>query len=1835
MWFEENRGQFTKGSDFGARVGEKLFEISATKSYASTTAGRIGMQIVGAREDAQLKREEALPTRVSYFLTNDRSKWVGGAQTFSRVRYDNVYDGIDLVYHLSDQQLEYDFVVGPQRDPNAIRLSFEDAKSARLDENGDLVVSTAAGDVRHYAPRAYQEKEGSRTEVPAHFRLSGNVVTFDVAEYDRNEPLVIDPVLVFSGRIHFSYYDTVVGVDTDTTGNIYVAGRSLVPPTTGFGFANSPIGTTYVAKYDPTGNTLLWVVFVGADWDFARPKTINVDPAGNVYLVGQASTSAFPTTPGAYSEFLPVYNPGSTDEGMGFVTKIAASGSSLLYSTFLGSVAITVNDVVGDADGNAYITGHGYIPPTPGALAPPPVFESSSFVTKLNPTGTALVFSAAIAGTNRGTAIDLDAAGNIVVGGDTTSSILPTTPGAFMPTYVSNLGNSRGWVAKLNPTGTAYVFATYFHGKSIYVGAVEDLKVAPSGDIYITGKTFGTDNEIPAAAGTTGTGGTYLAVLNSTGTARPYAARLGGDGFEDVRTINLLPNGNVVVTGRILGANDYPVVQPLSSTSFGEDFFVTVLTSNLSALVFSTYLGPGDEAYNAVTPGGDIILAGNAGNAFWLRNRDLPEGKYGPAVLARISLAGSMPAFSADVHYPLGAIPLSYSSSAYIVVRGTGFQQGADLLVDDVPCSSPNISADGTSIYSVSCPSKASGTFATVKVRNPGGATVTVPQPFTFFNPPIIDTVTPSSFTTSGGTTITLAGSGFRTGATVTISGGICAITSLGPNEIQCVTPAYIYSPTSTSVEVTNPDGVTGAKGVTYTDPEPRSITSVTPNEGPASGGTVVTITGTNFKPGVRVSFGEGNSKYSIPRIFWSHEVIRDSDTQLHVTTPPNVGGIMDVTVYNPERAIAKLVGGFKYRGINDVDPNFGSVDGGAVVKITGYGFAAGDVVKFGGVNATNVTVDSATQITATTPAHAAAAVDVTVTGSHEEYKRVALYYYLENKPDITSISPATAIGGASVTITGTGFLAGAQVTFGGQAATNVNVVSPTTITCTAPAHTPGYVDVVVKNYDSQSDTLVLGFGYKGIIGVSPGSGNAGASLHIFGVGFQDGATVTVGGVAMNVTFSNGNLDGVAPAHAPGPVDVVVTNPGGETFTKVNGFKYLYPTHTVTNVSPANGPQTGGTTITITGTNFISGSTVKVGNTAATNVTFVSATQLTAVTPAGTPGSTVAVSVTLPDDQVATLNAAFTYNGSPSIASVTPASGPATGGTTVTINGSAFQSGATVTFGGVAATSVTFVNAAQLTAVTPAHALGFVDVFVTNPDTQSATKTNAFKFLRPAPTVTNFTPASGSPGASVTITGTNFEFVTGVKFNTQLTAAFTVNSLTELVVTIPAGASTGPITVITESGSGVSASNFTVIVPPPAISSFTPTSGVQGTVVTINGTNFSGASAVSFAGTAAATFTVVSDTRIDATAPVGVSTGTISVTTPSGTGTSATNFVVTTSPNVTGFTPNKGTPGTQVAITGVNFTGATLVKFNGVSAAFTLNSATSITATVPQTATNGPIQVTSPNGSGTSEALFFLPPVLTSFAPNAAAPGATITIDGNNFTGATGVTFNGTTAVFTVVSQSRITATVPAGATSGTLTVTTPYGPVSSTFAFNVLSGSAPALLATASTATSVTLTWTGDATKAYDVARIESKNDSFLTHIIARVTGTAFVDNTAVAGKTYLYNVTSVVDHQISNNDYATTIMFTGDPLVTGAAVRASHLQELRNAVNAMRVAAALTPATWTDASAIGLAVKPVHITELRSRLVEALIALGRYATFTDSTLSSGMPVRAQHFQELRTAVK
>jgi hypothetical protein len=767
------------------------------------------------------------------------------------------------------------------------------------------------------------------------------------------------------------------------------------------------------------------------------------------------------------------------------------------------------------------------------------------------------------------------------------------------------------------------------------------------------------------------------------------------------------------------------------------------------------------------------------------------------------------------------------------------------------------------------------------------------------------------------------------------------------------------------------------------------TVSSVSPNVGPLAGGTVVTITGTNFAAPATVTFGSSAAT----------NVVVGSGTSITATTPSGSAGAVNVTVTSNGQS-GTLNNGFTYAAapsVSSVSPSAGPLAGGTAVTITGTNFAAPATVTFGSNFATNVTVLSSTSIAAVTPAGLAGTVSVTVTSNGQNGTLNNAFTY-SSGPTVSSVSPNVGplAGGTAVTITGANFVSPATVMFGGTAATNVTVVSSTSISAVTPPGSAGLVGVTVTA-NGQNGTLDNGFTYVAaptVSSVSPivGSTGGGTAVTITGTNFVAPATVTFAGSAATnvVVVSSTSITANTPSGSAGAVNVTVTS-NGQSGTLNNGFTYVVAP-TVSSIVPNVGPLAGGTAVTITGTNFVAPATVTIGSNAATSVLVVSSTSITAVTPAGSAG---AANVTVTSNgQSGTLTNGFTYAAAPTVSGVSPNVGPLAGGTAVTITGTNFAAPATVTFGSSAATSVVVVSSTSITAVTPAGSAGAVSVTVTA-NGQSGTLNNGFSYTA-GPTVSNVSPNVGplAGGTAVTITGTGFAAPSTVTFGSSAATKVTVVSSTSITATTPAGPAGAVNVAVTSNGQSGALSNGFTYAAAPSVSSVSPSAGstAGGTAVTITGANFASPATVTFGTSTATNVVVVSSTSITATTPArAAGVVNVKVTANGQSGTLTNGFTYAAPPTVTSITPSTGSTagGTAVTIKGTKFASGTTVSFGGTAATnVMIVSSTSITATTPAHAA-GAVTVTVTNSNGVSGSLTngftYTTGVAISFAQVAAA----------------------------------------------------------------------------------------------------------------------------------------------------------------------------------------------------------------------------------------------------------
>ena len=757
---------------------------------------------------------------------------------------------------------------------------------------------------------------------------------------------------------------------------------------------------------------------------------------------------------------------------------------------------------------------------------------------------------------------------------------------------------------------------------------------------------------------------------------------------------------------------------------------------------------------------------------------------------------------------------------------------------------------------------------------------------------------------------------------------------------------------------------------------------------------------------------------------------------------------------------------------------NSGSTTGGTSVFISGAGFSQATQVLFGNMLATSFTVNSDSSISAIAPAHAAGNVDVIVvntTGASSITMNDQFCYQAPiGLPVVSHVSPGTETmsGGDTITVSGNGFMNATAVSFGGTVVSSFMVMSDTSILVTAPLHMAGQVDVQVTtpagtSMTSADDKLVYSSPVllPVVTGLttSTGSTAGGTSVTILGANLADVTAVWFGSQqATFVVNSPTSITAITPTAMSGSVDVTVTNSVGTSGTsQYDQFTFQSSSPTVTGLSVTTGSASGGTSVTISGSNFQAVTGVFFGSVAASSFMVSGTGAIYAVAPMQAPGAVDVTVVTASGTSVTTTADQFTYQAPivpPTITSVSPGSETVSGGDTITIWGTGFTNVAGVTFGGTAALGFTVLSPTMMTALAPAHASGVVDIQVTT--SAGASLANNSDQLRyapedpPAPSsvlpvVSSLSNSVGSTagGATVVITGQNFTGVTAVWFGTQHAASFVVNSATSITaVTSPQLPGAVDVTVANDAGTSavISSDRFTFQSAVPIVTAVSPgtASVAGGDWVTISGTGFANVTAVRFGDAAAENFTVVSPNSIRAIAPPS-SAGTldVQVTTSAGVSAPGSSDQIqfesgSSTPVIASLSATTGSAsgGTAVTILGSGFDQILAVNFGSVAAtSFSVSNGGVIVAIAPPQDA-GTVDITVIGVDGTSPAAtsdqftYTVPDTLPEVASVSPIDSSgLVTITGADFVGVTGVTFGGVSATYAVQSPTSIVAFFPTG----------------------------------------------------------------------------------------------------------------------------------------------------------------------------------------------------------------
>jgi len=496
-------------------------EVEGTAHQRNARMRTLGLQFLGTRPGCQLSGVQSFPGTVNYFTGSDPARWRENVPSFSSVQVEEIYPGINLTYYGNQQQLEYDLVVAPGADPGVIAFRVTGADELRIDAQGDLILTVGENNVRQKSPIVYQLDGQHRNNIAGSYRLKDRqTVAFQIGDYDRRLPLVIDPILGYSSFLFGNLaYSTGRTIALDGSGNIYIAGDTFSPELAATNAVQGEYqggypgagGDAFVAKFDSTGTNLVYLTYLGGNGDDAA-TSLAVDPEGNAYVTGVTDSTNFPIASATVSNR--ISGKGEYYFGLhpydAFVAKLDAQGSQLLYSTYLGGSGVEVaRGIALDSDRCAYVAGSTESTdfPAVNSLQRTNVGGEDVFVTKIASNGMSFVYSTYLGGGNDdyGQGIAVDGLGRVYVTGYTSSTNFPVSPYALQTNRPTAGSAYQVFLSLLASDGTSLVQSTYFGGTGDAMGY--GIALDNVGNAYVTGEESGTG--FPTTPGNLNPGGVF------------------------------------------------------------------------------------------------------------------------------------------------------------------------------------------------------------------------------------------------------------------------------------------------------------------------------------------------------------------------------------------------------------------------------------------------------------------------------------------------------------------------------------------------------------------------------------------------------------------------------------------------------------------------------------------------------------------------------------------------------------------------------------------------------------------------------------------------------------------------------------------------------------------------------------------------------------------------------------------------------------------------------------------------------------------------------------------------------------------------------------------------------------------------------------------------------------------------------------------------------------------------------------------------------------------------------------------------------------------------------
>ena len=809
LGFEPNQGQTDRQVKFLARGrgytlvltgNEAVLKLQAAearsqepgvRSQQSARGSVVRMHLVGANRRINVVGRERLGSVSNYFIGNDSSKWHSGIPQFARVRYQQVYPGVDLVYYGNQGQLEYDFEVAPGANPGIVQLQFDSSHKLSVNRDGDLVLRASGADMKFHAPLVYQQIGDKRQKVAGKFVVSaGNRVGFSVGNYDRSRELIIDPVLNYSTYLGGSGAESGATVAVDSALNTYVTGATTsadFPPQPGVIGSLKGAQNVFVTKFD-VNNVPLFSTYLGGN-NTDSSVGIAVDSSFDVFVAGNTTSTTFPTSSTAFQ-------PGPPPAGNHiFVSRLSSDGKSLPYSTYLFGTGIdTASGIAADNALNAFVTGTttstsitAGFPATVGAFQTTPLGATQFFVSKLNTNasgGASMAYSTYFGGGNpaNGTAtgggIAVDGSGNVyftgatnflnISGGVANFPILNAAHACLNDptnsTSCTTSSSTDAFVAKINPSTSAaqLLYSTYLGGTGDDAGT--GIAVDSGGNAYITGSTNSTDWPVTtnAAQGANAGGqdGIVAKLNNPTSggsVSVTYSSYLGGSQADVGNAIAVDSTQGARIAGTTLSSSfgTLPMTN-FGPTGGGDAFVARIDTTGTGNGQFVSLLGgTGSDRGTgvAVDTNGVTYVAGDTDSGDFPTVNPFQAHLNGPsdAFVAKVGPTLNLQMSAAPNTNPIGVgNPVTFT---YTITNASTDTTSGIFFIDTLPTSGATVGTVSASPGTCTAPASGQVVCSIGTLAATAKATVTI-----VFTPTVAGTFSNSGRAIVSGSSFTVAG---------------------------------------------------------------------------------------------------------------------------------------------------------------------------------------------------------------------------------------------------------------------------------------------------------------------------------------------------------------------------------------------------------------------------------------------------------------------------------------------------------------------------------------------------------------------------------------------------------------------------------------------------------------------------------------------------------------------------------------------------------------------------------------------------------------------------------------------------------------------------------------------------------------------------------------------------------------------------------------------------------------------------------------------------------------------------------------------------------------------